>query len=146
MEPTSTDDVLLDAVRLAMSVSIRAADEVGDVSAVQLRALTVLRSASGANLGRLAQEMGVTVSTASRLVDRLVVAGLADRRTSPESRREISLALSPEGERTLDRYDQLRLDGVRACLHRVPAGERDDVVAALQALVAATAPVTEPAG
>jgi DNA-binding MarR family transcriptional regulator len=145
MEPTSTDGVLLDAIRLAMAVSVRAADEVGDVSTVQLRALTVLRSASGANLGRLAQGMGVTVSTASRLVDRLVVAGLADRRTSPESRREISLSLTAEGERTLDRYDELRLADLRTCLGHVPAEERDGVVTALRALVAASAVAAEPA-
>jgi DNA-binding MarR family transcriptional regulator len=145
MEPTSTDDVLLGAVRLAMAVSVHAADEVGDVSTVQLRALTVLRSSAGANLGRLAQEMRVTVSTASRLVDRLVAAGLADRRTSPESRREIRLSLTTEGERTLDRYDELRLTGLRACLERIPAGERDGVVAALRALVAAGVGTAEPA-
>jgi len=65
------DEVLLSVIRAAMAVSVRAADELGDVSAVQLRALTVVWENPGVNLLRLAQAMGVTASKASRLVDRL---------------------------------------------------------------------------
>src|SRR4051794_5076872 len=61
------DEVLLTAVRWAMAISVRAADELGDLSPVQLRALTVLQENSGVNLNDLAQVMGVTVSTTSRL-------------------------------------------------------------------------------
>ncbi|MGY1708746.1 MarR family winged helix-turn-helix transcriptional regulator [Geodermatophilus sp. SYSU D00758] len=138
MRRTAADEVLLGAVREAMAISVRAAEEVGDVSAVQLRALTVLREDPGANLGRLAQGLGVTVSTASRLVDRLVAAGLADRRTSEQTRREISLRLTDEGEATLARYDRSRLQQLRSCLDRVPPGERDGVVAALAVLLTGT--------
>jgi DNA-binding MarR family transcriptional regulator len=134
------DEVLLTAVRWAMAISVRAADELGDLSPVQLRALTVLQENAGVNLNDLAQAMGVTVSTTSRLVDRLVAAGLVDRKPSPQTRREISLALSPAGRGRLQRYDRLRLAEARACLETVPPGERDSVVAALQQLVPGAAP------
>jgi DNA-binding MarR family transcriptional regulator len=137
--PTVADEVLLTAVRLAMAVSIRAADQLGDVSTVQLRALTVLRGNSGANLVQLAQGMGVTVSTASRLVDRLVAAGLVDRRPSPQTRREISLALTRTGRARLRRYDDLRLSEVRACLDDIPPEQRDAVIAAVKQLTDAAA-------
>ena len=129
------DEVLLDLLRLMMAVSVRAADQLGDLSPVQLRALTVLQQDPGANLNDLAEGMGVTVSTASRLVDRLVAAGLVDRKPSPRTRREISLALSPGGRGLLQRYDRLRLAGARAYLEAVPLAERDSVVAALQRMV-----------
>ena len=129
------DEVLLAAARAAMAVSVRAADKLGDVSTVQLRALTVLQETPGANLFQLAQGMGVTVSTTSRLVDRLVAAGFVDRRPSAQTRREISLALTRTGRARLRRYDDLRLAGLRACLERIPGEQRDAVVEALRLVV-----------
>jgi DNA-binding MarR family transcriptional regulator len=140
---TTADDVLLAALRLAMGVSMRAADEVGDVSPVQLRALTALRETTGANLVQLAGAMGVTVSTASRLVDRLVAAGLAERRPAPETRREIRLSLTRSGRATLTRYDRLRLDGLRHCLESVPVERQEPLLAALRDLVEALPAVRE---
>ena len=64
MKRTPADEALLAVARLAMDVSVRAADDLGGLSPVQLRALTALRRAAGANLATLAEEMGVTVSTA----------------------------------------------------------------------------------
>src|SRR3954452_21323566 len=101
------DELLLTAVRWAMAISVRAADELGDLSPVQLRALTVLQENSGVNLNDLAQVMGVTVSTTSRLVARLVAAGLVDRKPSPQTRREIRLTLTPAGRGRVQRYDPL---------------------------------------
>jgi len=129
------DEVLLSAVRWAMAISVRAADELGDLSAVQLRALTILQGNARGNLNGLAAAMGVTVSTASRLVDRLVAAGLVDRRPSPQTRREISLSLTPAGRGRLQRYDRLRIVGARARLEAVPPDRRDSVLAALEQLV-----------
>jgi len=102
---------------------------------VQLRALTVLQANAGANLNGLAAAMGVTVSTASRLVDRLVTAGLVDRRPSPQTRRELRLTLTPAGRGRLQRYDRLRLAEARACLEAVPPAERGGVVRALERLM-----------
>jgi len=137
------DDVLLGAVRWAMAISVRAADQLGDVSPVQLRALTVLQETPGANLNDLASGMGVTVSTTSRLVDRLVAAGLVERQPSALTRREISLTLTRAGHGRLQRYDRLRLAEARACLDAVPLADRDAVVTALQQLVAGAVPATD---
>lgn len=133
------DDVVLSALRLAMGISVEAADEIGDLSTVQLRAITVLSERPGANLGELAHGMAVSLSVTSRLVDRLVVAGLAQRRPSPTSGREISLRLTPQGERALRRYDDLRLAKVRERLRAFPTEQAEQVVAALQRLVEAVA-------
>ena len=94
MPRTAMDDDLLEAARAVMRISLHAADQIGGVSVVQLRALTVLDREGTANLAQLAEGMGVTVSTTSRLVDRLVAAGLVDRRTATHTRREIALRLT----------------------------------------------------
>src|SRR4051794_21919836 len=128
-----------------MGISVRAADEVDSaVSAVQLRALTVLSGMPGTNLGRVAEAMGVALSTASRLVERLVAAGLVDRRTSETNRREVALRLTEHGADTLSRYDALRLEGVHRVLERLAPGDRDSVLTGLRALARADAPAGGP--
>jgi DNA-binding MarR family transcriptional regulator len=132
-----SDEALLAVARLVMDVSVRAAAELGGLSPVQLRALTALRAASGANLAALAEAMGITVSTASRLVDRLVAAGWVDRQPAPHTRREVALTLTDAGEDLLHRYDDQRLDELRRRLDRVPSDRRDAVADALGDLAGA---------
>jgi DNA-binding MarR family transcriptional regulator len=132
VDPRPSDEVLLGLARLVMDVSVRAAEELGDVSPVQLRALTVLREAPAANLAQLAEAMGVTVSTTSRLVDRLIAAGWVDRRQSPENRREVRLTLTGPGKGLLRRYDAERVTALRDCLAQLPTDRREAVAEALE--------------
>jgi DNA-binding MarR family transcriptional regulator len=123
--------VLLAAARLVVGISVRAADQIGEASLVQLRALTVLDDLCGANLMQLAEGMGVTVSTASRLVDRLVAAGLVDRRPSEATRREISVTLTAHGHEVLRRYDESRVDALLDRLDQLDLSRRAAAVDAL---------------
>lgn len=125
------DEALLAVARLAMDASVRAADDLGGLSPVQLRALTALTQRTGANLAQLADDMGVAVSTASRLVDRLVAAGWVHRRTPAHNRREIRLTLTPEGTTLLRGFDDRRLTRLRRHLDAVAADRQEAVVAAL---------------
>ena len=136
MTATAEDDVLLEAARLVVGISVRAADQIGEASLVQLRALTVLSDAHGANLMQLAEGMGVTVSTTSRLVDRLIAAGLVDRRPSEVTRREVSISLTDAGRAVLRRYDDLRVDALRSRLDRLEPARRTTAVDGLRALLA----------
>ena len=133
----SQEHVLLAVVRLAMDASVRASQDVGGVSMVQLRALTALRQRGAANLAQLAEEMGVTVSTGSRLVDRLVAADWVHRAASARNRREISLTLTDGGKRMLRRYDARRVELLRECLERLPAERQEAVLGALADLAQA---------
>jgi DNA-binding MarR family transcriptional regulator len=139
----SEDDVLVRAARTFVGMSVRAADQLGPVSLVQLRALTVIDEVDGANLLRLSDGMGVTVSTASRLVDRLVGAGLVDRRPSEATRREITLSLTAQGQRLLSRYDDLRLQALHRRLEQLPRRRRAAVIDALGDLVDTEPPPDE---
>jgi DNA-binding MarR family transcriptional regulator len=131
---TAVDEALLAAARAIMRISLHAADQLGGVSVIQLRALTVLRRTEDANLAQLAEGMGVTVSTTSRLVDRLVAANLVDRRTAEHTRREIALRLTELGQSTLDRYDELRVTELRGCLDILPEAVRAGAVDGLWAI------------
>jgi DNA-binding MarR family transcriptional regulator len=80
--------------------------------------------------------MGVTVSTTSRLVDRLVSAGWVQRAPSPHNGREISLSLTAAGRALLQQFDDRRLLRLREHLARLTPERQEPVVAALAELAA----------
>src|SRR5262245_53908068 len=63
--------------------------------AAQLSALLVLEQGDGINLGGLASQLNMILSSASRLCDRLVAAGLIERAAGRADRRQIALFLTP---------------------------------------------------
>ena len=72
------------------------------VSGSQLRAMLVVEQFDGINLRGLASSLGMILSSASRLCDRLVAAGMIERFPGRTDRREIALHLTRTGERLLD--------------------------------------------
>jgi DNA-binding MarR family transcriptional regulator len=88
------------------------------LSTAQLRAVMVVEQHDGINLRRLATLLGTLLSSASRLCDRLVAAGMLEREPGRYDRREIALHLTPEAARLLA---ELRADR-RARLAEVLAG------------------------
>ncbi|MGW7050655.1 MarR family winged helix-turn-helix transcriptional regulator [Streptomyces sp. NPDC054887] len=74
----------------------------GPISPSQLRALLVIERLDGGNLRALGETLGSSPPATSRLCDRLEAAGLAERRLSPASRREVELHLSRPGRALLD--------------------------------------------
>jgi DNA-binding MarR family transcriptional regulator len=95
------------------------------LSASQLQALLMVEQDEGLNLGTLAERLGVILSSASRLCDRLVAAGMLDREPARTDRREVRLVLNgPARDLLADlRGDrQARLEEVLAAMS--PAGRR----------------------
>ncbi|WDZ84968.1 MarR family winged helix-turn-helix transcriptional regulator [Micromonospora cathayae] len=88
------------------------------LSAAQLRAVMAVEEHDGINLRRLSGLLGMLLSSASRLCDRLVAAGMLEREPGRFDRREISLHLTPEAARLLA---ELRADR-RARLAEILAG------------------------
>ncbi|WP_428963869.1 MarR family winged helix-turn-helix transcriptional regulator [Micromonospora fluostatini] len=71
------------------------------LSSAQLRAVVVVDRRDGINLRRLAAELNMLLSSASRLCDRLEAAGMLEREPGRVDRREISLHLTPQARRLL---------------------------------------------
>ncbi len=95
------------------------------VSGSQLRALLVVEAYDGINLRGLAAQLGVILSSASRLCDRLVAAGVLERVPGRTDRREIALHLTPAGRRMLDELRSDRHRRIAAVLERMsPAGRQ----------------------
>ena len=68
----------------------------------QFRVLVVLDGAGPQRMGDLAERVGVHPSTLSRTVDKLVGAGWLERASGEESRREVHVALTEQGQRLVD--------------------------------------------
>ena len=63
----------------------------------KLRALDVIGEGDGVRVGELADRIGIDETTATRLVDRLETAGLAERRSAADDRRVTLVRLTHPG-------------------------------------------------
>ncbi|MFK0114298.1 MarR family winged helix-turn-helix transcriptional regulator [Streptomyces sp. NPDC090994] len=140
----ATDDVdavtraVLTASRLLVAVSARSLAEVEErVTLPQFRMLVVLSTRGTTKLVTLAEQLQVAPSTAMRMVDRLIGAGLVDRRTNPDNRRETLLRLTEEGRRTVDHVTARRRREIATVVRRLAPGQRAALVEALTAFTEA---------
>jgi len=72
------------------------------LSVPQLRSLLFVNRHEGAALGILAQHLGLTPPSTSKLVEDLVQRGLLERAISTADRRRLRLGISPAGKRLLE--------------------------------------------
>lgn len=79
-----------------------------EVSLQQFNVLRILRGQKGkpANLSTLNDRMVSRMSNTTRLVDKLIAKGLADRNTCPENRRKVEIRLTDKGREALEAMDR----------------------------------------
>src|SRR4051794_32060140 len=146
---TALDDVVesvLGASRALVGVAARSIAAVDrDVTLPQFRTLVALAEHGPQNVGRLAEEVDVHASTATRMCDRLVRRGLIERTASPDSRREVIVRLPPAGRRLVGKVMTARRRAIRDIVARVPEPLRASMVGALQAFADAAGDVPEQA-
>lgn len=70
-----------------------------ELTLAQMRALRKITDHPDCTMGELARSLGVRMSTATGLVDRLIQRGLVEREASQEDRRVILVRLSGRGRR-----------------------------------------------
>ncbi len=140
---------VLTASRLLVAVSARSLAEVEErVTLAQFRMLVVLAGRGATKLVALAELLHVAPSTAMRMVDRLITAGLADRQPNPGNRRETLLQLTEEGRRTVEAVTARRRAEIAAIVQRLRPAQRWALVEALDAFneVGGEPPVSEGGG
>ncbi|MFE0020924.1 MarR family winged helix-turn-helix transcriptional regulator [Amycolatopsis sp. NPDC059021] len=131
-------DAVLTASRLLVGVSVRSIAAAGDtITLPQFRLLVVLHTRGPLKHAALAEHLGVTPSTASRMVDRLVTVGMVERLSSPNSRREIVLELTREGASIVRRVTARRRKEIAKIVARMPDRARRGLVEVLTAFAEA---------
>lgn len=133
------DRALAGYARLVELLSAMRTPEFPDphVTMAQMRVLMLLSAVGEARMSDLAHQLGISPSTLSSLVDRLVEAGLANRHDDPRDRRSVLVSLAPAGYQMLDQFNELGADALRALLEQLGDTEIVTVNKAIELLVAA---------
>jgi DNA-binding MarR family transcriptional regulator len=120
------------AARALVAISAQSLAEVDDsVTPPQLRVLVMIASRGPLNLGTVARGLGVHPSNATRACDRLVAAGLLDRRDDPAERRNLLLQLTESGGALVHAVMDRRRHAIAVVLERMPALQRTALVPVL---------------
>lgn len=100
MDPIAT---MLDAARVFAGITAESIAQTDVAFALpQLRVLVLASEHEPLSASAVATALSIHLSSASRLCDRLVRAGLLDRRDRPDNRRQIELTLTASGRHQLE--------------------------------------------
>lgn len=102
-----------------------------DLSVPQFRALLYVNRHAGASLSDVAEHLGLSLPSVSKLIDKLVARSLITRQSASDDRRRMVLTLTPDGQaalRTAAQATQSRL------ADRLAALSSDELTAILDAM------------
>lgn len=134
--------------RVLLGLSLRALDGVAGAaggSTTSLRALLILDELGECSLGRLAEGLGQSQSACSRMVNKLVLAGMVDRRAAPQDRRRVRLRATAAGRRAACRLVRLRRAAIADIAGRLSATDLECLERGLVAFAAAATASAPPA-
>ncbi|MEP6640074.1 MAG: MarR family transcriptional regulator [Chloroflexota bacterium] len=106
----------------------------GQVSMSQMHVLWLLQHHGAMAMSRLADLLGVSLSNASGLIDRMEEHGLIERERVLDDRRLVMVRPADAGMRALSETETTKRERMRAVLSHLPASERPIVLAALRSL------------
>src|ERR1035438_495297 len=142
--PDSVVDAVLSASRVLVAVAARSlADIAEEVTLTQYRSLVVLASRGPQNLVGLAEAVGVTPATATRMCDRLVKKSLLVRQSEQDDRRQVRLALTKKGLKLVGTVTDRRRREIEVILSAIAPKEQTVLVQALSQFAAAAGEIPE---
>jgi DNA-binding MarR family transcriptional regulator len=116
------------------------------VTMSQAKLLYVVAAAGEMHMAELPLRLGVSLSTVSGLVDRLVDQGLLARREDRVDRRQVVVAPTDSGVAAIERFRELNVRQLRELLEHVDPDVLDDLVRVYTALVEAATSLAGGAG
>lgn len=128
------DDMLQEMARHRTSEFL----DVG-ITMAQAKVLHLVAVTGEVHMSDLVHGLGVSVSTVSQLVDRLVEHGFVLRHDDPADRRQVVVSLTPDGIGFLDRFRDLNSALIRALLTRLEPNDLAAIDRGVRALHAAAA-------
>lgn len=147
--PPSTDEIerlLLDVVKALYAQDTQVAGLL-DLPIAQLRVLNVLGREAPEHrptMGELAESLGVALSTATQIVERIEKRGLVERaHGDPDDRRVVRLALTPQGRDLLETRRRLRRARLAQALAALDQAQQINLRQALSPLADAARALTE---
>ena len=119
------------------------------ISMSQVRCLHLITGAGELRMSKLVAQLGVSISTVSGLVDRLVDHGFVSRRDDPLDRRQVVLSPTAAGTEFIDRMRELSNAQFRGLISHLSTEELRTVHRAIEILTkaadrAGAAPTADP--
>jgi DNA-binding MarR family transcriptional regulator len=105
-----------------------------DLSVPQFRVLVYLNRQEGASLSDIAEHMGLTLPSMSKMIDHLVARQLVTRRMDPGDRRRVTLASTALGRTAMQSAYKATESRLAARLAALPESERRTILKAMQVL------------
>ncbi|UCG39362.1 MAG: MarR family transcriptional regulator [bacterium] len=112
-----------------------AVDDTMDLTFNQYKTLLSLSDSGPCTLNSLSRDLDVATSSASQMVDRLVVMGLVERTPGDEDRRSVVLRTSAEGERLLEKVREDILRRYQGLFRHLGHSEQSNLAGAIHTLV-----------
>lgn len=127
-----------------MSVAARSLSDVGeDVTLAQYRTLVVLATKGPQSMAGLADAIGVTPATATRMCDRLVKKKLIVRKTGRDDRRQLRVTLTEKGQTLVQSVSTRRRREIKKILSDIPPSEQSLLIHALRRFTTAAGEVPD---
>ncbi len=114
-----------------------------DLSMAQMKALFALAGDESITISDVADRLGIGISAASHLVERLVQLKLVTRAEDPADRRRTYALLCPTGRDLVARFQQVNRERMRALLIQMHDDDLKALLTGLRALAAVAAPHRE---
>jgi len=108
-----------------------------DITMAQAKLLYVLVAVGELSMSEIAQRLGITVSTASGAVDRLVELGLLARSDDPSNRRQVRVSVTALGMATLEQVRELSARQLRMLFEQVSDEDLEVITHAIHIMAGA---------
>ncbi len=105
-----------------------------DLTIPQFRTLLFLQRHPGSALRDVAEHLGLTPPTVSKMAAGLVSRGLIERPDSTEDRRKVELRLTARGNTLIDRVRGETVAKFAGALEKLAPAERDKLISSLESL------------
>jgi DNA-binding MarR family transcriptional regulator len=144
-ELEAVTEVLLEASKALVGIAMRTIPPESGVTLAQFRGLVLLEKSGGMRAGDLAHALAVTPSTATRLCDRLVRDGFANRVMSEHDRREVLLSITGSGSKVVRAALAQRRRELGRVVANIPVDDRAAFIRCMKLFQSAGQPATDPA-
>jgi DNA-binding MarR family transcriptional regulator len=105
-----------------------------DLSVPQFRALVFVNRNPGTALSPLAEHLGLTLPSTSKMVDHLVLLSYLNRQSSKNDRRKITLEITSLGSSVLDSSYQATQKQLQSLFEKLNIQEQEKILSSLQLL------------
>jgi DNA-binding MarR family transcriptional regulator len=119
-----------------------------DITMAQAKLLYVVATAGELSMSEIAQRLGVTISTTSGAVERLVELGLLARTEDPANRRQVCVSVTETGTATLEQVRELSIHQLRTLFEHMTDNDLGVIERAIRIMTdaaSAAAPAAAPA-